>query len=132
MLFIYYVHKEKGSGDHKILGNFADDYKWCFLFVCLFVFFEGGRIFDTLHVHKSKTQANLFLVIINSFLHYFLLLTVTLFFETYSVVTLICSSIIERTVTFMKVRSGNMCLLFCQFYYRLINTVRFNEEKTIV
>ena len=31
---------------------------------------------------------------------------------------------------FMKVSLGNMCLFFCQFYYRLVNTVCFNEEKS--
>ena len=30
---------------------------------------------------------------------------------------------------FMKVSFGNMCSFFCQFYYRLVNTVRFFEEK---
>ena len=29
---------------------------------------------------------------------------------------------------FMKVSLGNMCSFFCQFCYRLLNTVRFNEE----
>ena len=30
----------------------------------------------------------------------------------------------------MKVSLGNMCSFFCQFYYRLVNTARFNEEKS--
>ena len=30
---------------------------------------------------------------------------------------------------FMKVSLGKMYSFFCQFYYRLGNTVRFNEEK---
>ena len=29
----------------------------------------------------------------------------------------------------MKVSLGNMCSFFCQFYFRLVNTVRFFEEK---
>ena len=31
---------------------------------------------------------------------------------------------------FMKVSMGNMCSFFCKFYYILVNTVRFNEEKS--
>ena len=30
----------------------------------------------------------------------------------------------------MKVSLGNMCSFFCQFYYRVVNTVHFNEEKS--
>ena len=45
-----------------------------------------------------------------------------------------CSSIMETKrvrQSFMKVSLGNiMCSFFCQFYYRLANTVRFNEEKS--
>ena len=31
---------------------------------------------------------------------------------------------------FMKVSLGNMGSFFCEFYYRLVNTARFNEEKS--
>ena len=31
---------------------------------------------------------------------------------------------------FMEVSLGNMCSFLCQFYYRLVNTVRFFEEKS--
>ena len=49
------------------------------------------------------------------------------------ILQLICSSIIETQrlqQPFMKVSLGNMRSFFCQFYYMLVNTVHFNEEKS--
>ena len=49
------------------------------------------------------------------------------------ILQLICSSIIETQRVrqpFMKVSLVNMYLSFCQFYYRLVNTMRFNDEKS--
>ena len=49
------------------------------------------------------------------------------------ILQLTCSSIMETQRVrqpFMKASLGNMCSFLCQFYYRLVNTVRFNEEKS--
>ena len=49
------------------------------------------------------------------------------------ILQLICSSIIETQRVrqpFMKVSLVNMYLSFCQFYYRLVNIMRFNDEKS--
>ena len=60
----------------------------------------------------------------------------TFFFYSASlrlILQLICSSIKETQRVrqpFIKVSLGSMCSFFCQFYYRLENTVRFNEKKS--
>ena len=71
------------------------------------------------------------------FNHKFFFLFFFLTYNCYSVslklkLQLICSSIMETQrvqQSFLKVSLGNACSFFCQFYYRLVNTVRFNEEK---
>ena len=100
MLSIYDVHKERGRGYHNILGNFADGCGWCF----------GRGIFLGLLTSTNPKRRSL------SFHH-----------------KIFRSSIMETQVVrqpFMKVCLGKICFFFCQFYYnRLVNTVRFNEEK---
>ena len=51
-LFIYDVHKERGRGVHKILGNFADSCGCCF---------RNGDFSGALDLHKSKKQISSFL-----------------------------------------------------------------------
>ena len=70
--------------------------------------------------------------------HHKLFLRLFFTFNCYSaslklILQLICSSIMEtQRVRQLFIKGGldNMCLFFCQFYYRLVNTVRFNEEKS--
>ena len=100
MLSIYDVHKERGRGYHNILGNFADGCGWCF----------GRGVFLGLLTSTNPKRRSL------PFHH-----------------KIFRSSIMETQVVrqpFMKVCLGKICFFFCQFYYnRLVNTVRFNEEK---
>ena len=89
--------------------------------------FLGGDLSDTLVVHKSKKQISFFPFF--TFLFTFNCYAASLKF----ILQLICSSIMETQRVrqpFMKVISGKMQSFFCQFYYRLINTVRFNEERS--
>ena len=51
VLFIYYVHEERGRDDHIILGNSAEGCGWCF---------RKGDFYGTLDLHKSKKQLSFF------------------------------------------------------------------------
>ena len=92
-----------------------------------------GEIF--LRLLTSTNLKNKYLPFNHKFFWFFFVFCFT--FNCYSVslklkLQLICSSIMETQraqQSFIKVSLGNVCSFFCQFYYRLVNTVRFNEEK---
>ena len=89
----------------------------------------GGVLLLTFTNPKRK-----YLPFHHKFLFTFFLLTFNLYSASLKLILqLICSSITETQrvrQSFMKVSLGNMCSFFCQFYYRLVNTVRFSEGKS--
>ena len=127
--YSFMTYTKKGRG---VITKF-----WWTLQMIVDGIFRGGIFWASSPTQIQK--ANIFLFIISFFLLFFTSFFFFFFFLTFNCYSdslklisyLIGSSIMETQRVrqpFMKISLGNVCSFFCHFYYRLVNTVCFNER----